>query len=480
MNLWILTEERPKIEVLEFIIKRFVGDSKMCAFMDNLRILPIVENSIFSFCYEIIGIRSNQIAKIYLEIISGASSFVDYLVFFQKHKPTLQDIPCYLIEETKTDDSESRNTGVYQRISKFVYANNFYPESKKIMFYNLKVTQKAKPTKTSLFGTRILRTLDVEIVGKKFQKDDEILKPFSSIDELVIFKSQMRKAPKGNVPIEIKICNSKFEANVDNNVSSYLHLCKIQISARLEKGGRLAHDPNIGAISGIAAALRKLGFMGQIEITSHGLKQEQIGSKNKFLQIANLLNISLKELHIPKTELPSQYWHYEKESEKLATIFIHLLVENFSSGKSIFENHAGCEKGYFITSNNEHIPLQKYENKKLYKSGVKNAKVFIPDLILLDPKNLEIINIEGKTYDNRHNGIEELKNYDFIENRYIKKYYHDYKVIRSVVLYGGHGNKIIEIEIGFLLNANGEMILGIKAPKLFIDSLANLLDFWKE
>lgn len=481
MNLWILTEERPKIEVLEFIIKRFVGDSKICAFMDNLRILPIVKNGIFNFCYEIIGIRSNQIAKIYLEIVSGESSFVDYLIFFQEHRPTLQDIPCYLIEETKTDDSESRNTGVYQRITKFVYANYFYPKSQKIMLYNLKVSQKINPTKTSIFGTRILRTLGAEIMGKDFQENNEILKPFGSINELIAFKSQMRKAPLGNVPIKIKICDSEIEVNEppSNNVSVYTLPCKIQISARLEKNGRLAHDPNIGAISGIAAALRNLGFMGQIEIVSHGLKQEQIGNKNKFLQIANLLDISLQGLHIPKIELPSQYWHYEKESEKLATIFIHLLVENFSSGKSIFENHAGCEKGYFITSNNEYIPLQKYENKQLYKSGNKNAKVFIPDLILLDPKNLEIVNIEGKTYNNRRKGIEELKNYDCIEDLYIKKHYPSYKIIRSVILYGSD-EKNIENKIDFLLNANGEMILGIKAPKLFIDSLTKLLNFWRK
>lgn len=182
MHLWILTEERPKIEVLSFIIKRFVQDFHFCAFLDNLRILPIVGNGVFSFSYEVIGVRSNQIAKIYLEIISGQSGFVDYLVFFQKHRPTAQDIPCYIIEETKTDDSESRNTGVYQRISKFVYANYFYPDSKKIMLYNLKVTQKTNPTQTSIFGTRILRTLGVEIVGKEFQKDDEILKPFKDID----------------------------------------------------------------------------------------------------------------------------------------------------------------------------------------------------------------------------------------------------------------------------------------------------------
>ncbi|MCX2683377.1 hypothetical protein OQH60_06000 [Campylobacter sp. MIT 21-1685] len=470
MNLWICTEERPKLKVLELIVQRFLADSKWCAFVDNLRILPVVEDSKFSFDYEIIGVKCNQIQKIFLEIVSGASSFVDYLVFFQEHKPTQNDIPLYLIEETKTDDSESRNTGVYQRITKFVYAHFFYPNSQKIMLYNLKVLQKEKPTQTSIFGTRILRTLGVEILGKSFKDDDGILKPFANIKELIEFKTKMRKAPKGNVPIEI------IESSEN----------KIQVSGRLLKSGRLAHDPNIGAISGIASTLRKLGFNGEIEIISHGLNQAQVGTKNKFIQIANLLNLSLAGLTIPKIEIQNigvckkAYWHYEQEGEKLATIFIHLLIENFSSGKAIFENHAGCEKGYFITSDNQYIALQKYQDREIYKAGNKNAIVFIPDLILLDPENLEIINIEGKTYENRHKGIEELKNYDFIENEYIKKHYPTYKIVRSVVLYGSCESKIIEIEIGFLLNSKGEMVLGIKAPQIFIFSLKNLLDFWKK
>ncbi|WP_300447140.1 hypothetical protein [uncultured Helicobacter sp.] len=482
MNLYILTEERPKIEVLEIIIKQFLKDKNFCAFLDNLRILPIIKDSTFSFSYELIGVRSEQIDKIYLEIVSGKSSFVDYMVFFQNHKPTQDDKPFYLIEETKTDDSESRNTGVYQRISKFVYAETFYPNAKKIMLYNIRVKQKEKPTQTSIFGTRILRTLGVEILGKDLKENDEILKPFSSIKELIVFKSQMRKAPKGNVPITITIDDREFKVDglPSDDISVYTPTNKILISARLVKSGRLAHDPNIGAVSGIAGALRKLGFKGDIEIISHGLNQNQIGNKNKFIKIANLLNLSLQKLTIPQIEQEKAYWHYEKESEKLGTIFIHLLVENFSSGKAIFENHAGCEKGYFITRDNQSIALQKYENKELYKSGNKNAIVFIPDLILLDLQHLEIINIEGKTYENRYQGIEELKNYDFIEKEYIKKYYKEFKIIRSVVLYGGYEEKIIELEIGFLLNKKGQIILGIKAPKIFRFALKNLLDFWKK
>ncbi|WP_270991128.1 hypothetical protein [Campylobacter upsaliensis] len=261
------------------------------------------------------------------------------MCFFQENEPTPKDIPLYAIEETKTNDSESRNTGVYQRITKFVYLNNFYPQTTKIMFYNLK-TELKKPTQTGVFGTRILRTLGVEIMGKDFGENNEILKPFENIEELVAYKNSMRKPPKNNTPLNI-------------------HKVKdiIFISARLFKANTLSHDPNIGVVSGICAALRKLGFKENLTITHHGLEQKHLGKNNKFIQIANVLHIDLDKLTIPKAKLPQTYWHYETQGEKLATIFIHLAVEHFSSAYGIFENHAGCEKSYFLTAGGNYIAL---------------------------------------------------------------------------------------------------------------------------
>ncbi|EPW0563834.1 hypothetical protein ACWBS3_001645 [Campylobacter upsaliensis] len=84
MNLYILTEERPKQEVLHTIITRFLQDKKFCAFIDMLKILPIVKENRFTFGYEILGVSCKAVEKIYVKIVSGASSFVDYLVFFSR------------------------------------------------------------------------------------------------------------------------------------------------------------------------------------------------------------------------------------------------------------------------------------------------------------------------------------------------------------------------------------------------------------
>jgi len=458
-NFWILTEERPKREVITNILLKFAKDNKFAYFVDTIRILPILEGNRFSFLYEVVGFRCNKIDKVFIKSVSGISSFVDFLIFYQNKQPTQSDTPLYAIEETKTDDKESRNTGVYQRATKFVFIDGYYSDIKKIMLYHLKVEQKEQPTLTYIFGTRLLLTLGVEILGKKL--DDKIFKPFTSVDEIIDFKKAMQKAPKGNIPIKIKKEKDW-----------------ITISGRLFKSGTLAHDPNIGALSLISVAIRRLGWNKKIVITKHGLKQAHIKAGNKFIKIANRLNLKIDRLTVPTTKTRQDYWKYETEGEKLGTIFIHLVVENFTKGYSIFENHAGCEKGYFITKDGEPIPLKKYSDRAAYKRGNKKKIISIPDLILIDFGRSEIINIEGKRYKFRKEGIKELKNFKDIEKNYIKKYYPNFKITRTVVLYGGKAKKIVEIQVGFLLNENGDLILGIRAPKLFREAIKNLLDFW--
>jgi hypothetical protein len=49
----------------------------------------------------------------------------------------------------------------------------------------------------------------------------------------------------------------------------------------------------------------------------------------------------------------------------------------------------------------------------------------------------------------------------------------------SLILYGSKEKEIIEIEVGFLLNEDGCLILGVNAPSLFKQAIKNLLDFWR-
>ena len=462
-NLWILTEERPKKSVIYKIIEKFVKDYSIACFIDNIRILPILNpDKTFSFTYEVSGMKSEYIDKIYIKTVSGYSSFVDFLIFHQTDEPKQSDIPIYAIEETKTDDSESRNTGIFQRASKFVYIDNYYPNVKKIMLYSLQIKQKDEPTETNIFGTRCLLTLGIEIIGK--EADTKIMKPFVSIKELIDSKNSMRMPPKGNIPIKI-----------------YVYENNIQVSGRLFKSGGLSHDPNIGSLSLICATLRKLGWDKRIEIIQHGLEQIHVANaKNKFIRIANRFNIVLQRLNIPCSLEDINYWKYDLSGEKLGTIFIHLIIENFTQGFSIYENHAGCERGYFYTSTGEPIVVGKYIDKEKYKSGNKSQIIHIPDLVIADFERLTIVNIEGKKEENVQQGIKELDNFDAFENLYVKKYYSEYKtILRTVVLYGSNKEEIEQIEVSFMLNNKGKMILGIKAPEIFKIAIKNLFDYWR-
>lgn len=460
-NLWILTEERPKYEVLKQILEKFVLDNGFSGFVDNLRILPILEDGKFTFTYELTGFRCNRVNKIYIKTVSGYSSFVDFLVFYQDDEPNSSaDTPVYVIEETKTDGSESRNTGVYQRCSKFVYANSFYPSVNQIMLYNLRLEQKEKIAETIIFGTRMLMTYGVEIIGKDL--DETIFKPFNSVDELIAYKNSMRKPPAGNVPIEI----TKTEDT-------------IFVSGRLFKSNGLGHDPNIGALSIISATLRKLGWTGKIVITKHGLEQSHIKRSNKFVLIANQTGVELEGLDLPNPTPHTEYWRYDRNGEKIGTIFLHLVVESFTDSRSVYENHAGSERGYFITSSGEYLTVGKYLDRVAYKGGDLAQIINLPDLTILDVGRKQAINIEGEMYKNKLTGIKQLSLFDAFESLFINKNYPEYSIVRTVVLYGGDDStEKFEVEVGFVLSNSGELILGIKAPAIFKDAIEHLVDFW--
>lgn len=461
-NLWLHTEERPRISTIKIIVSKFAADRKLKVdFSGEERILPIMKNGLFTFLYKIEGIRCECVADIFVTIISGSSSFTDYIVFHSETVPVQTDTPLYLIEETKTDDKESRNTGVYQRSSKFVYASFFYPDVPKIMLYNLKVVQKVEPTLTYIFGTKLLRTLSVEIMGKNLAND--LYEPFKTVDEVINLKNAM-PLTKNGVSVRMKKTADAIE-----------------ISARLEKNGKLGSDPSIGTTTIISSCLRHLGWKGRIIITQHGLPdQRSVGITNKFIAIANQIGMELEGLNVPVTNLVESYWKVENSKEKLGTIFTSILCEEFSESIAIYENHGGCERGYFISTKDtnrgmEYLVIPKFSDRSKYKEGDKTYIVYIPDVVIYDRKRDIVINGEGKTFANRENGYEEMDNFDFFEDHFIKVYYPGSAIKRTLVLYGGKEKTLDNKRTGLLLNEDGLVVLGDDAPALFREALDNLL-----
>lgn len=119
-------------------------------------------------------------------------------------------------------------------------------------------------------------------------------------------------------------------------------------------------------------------------------------------------------------------------------------------------------------------PIEIIENDRDNKVYNANSLDLVPDV---DEK--VAITIEGKTYENKNRGIVELNNYEAFDTMYLRKYYSQYKIVRTVVLYGGLSMGVFDMEEGFLLNENGKLVLGIKAPKLFTKAIRNLLDYWR-
>lgn len=187
-NIWILTEERPKANQLKSIVEEFAKGKDELNFVDNLRIVPLMRNHKFIFQYELKGITSNLFNRIYIKLISGSSSFVDYLLYCQETEPIAIESPLYSIEATKTSDRESRNTSIYQRGTKFVFIESYYPDTKKYVLYDFKNGENSIPSGTNVFGTNLLLTLGVNFIGKGISSED--LRPLNLLTKFVILKTR--------------------------------------------------------------------------------------------------------------------------------------------------------------------------------------------------------------------------------------------------------------------------------------------------
>ena len=442
--IWILTEEKPKSSVIDKIIETYCEnfDDAICQ-KSETKIKPIFENGVFTFQYYVDGIHLANSAGIRILLVSGNSSFVDFLIFKQKDKPSERssDIPIMAIEETKTCDSESRNTGVYQRGTKFIFIRHFYPDVKLYMLYNdenIEAKMK-KPSPTSVFGTNLLLTIGVNIIGK----DLKWFRKFNNIDEILESKAKMRDPAKGNRVV--------ISRDSDD----------IRISCRLDKKnwvGKIAHDPNIGMVTILAKCFRDLGWSRKITVTNHNVMQMNIlrSRNNKFLHVCSLLSISLDGINLPEdSKMPKSYWHYEKSSEKVASILLHVQCE-CGGLKEIYQNHAGCERGYFIGSDGK--------TKTLPKKDRTGNNLFIPDLVMYDEDSKVVILIEGKKISTLQDGIKEIKNYDSIETEYICKEFPEYSIVRGVSIFGGNEKEIPDEKVMFYLSSDGHILVNSNAP----------------
>ena len=448
-NIWILTEEKPKISVIEQLLEIYRADFNVDFVSEReLAIRPIINGNTFIFRYQVDGICVVDTENIFIEIVSGKSSFFDYMFYVQDSRP-LEDCEnnlLFVVEETKTNDQESRNQ-VYQRLLKFAYIDAYYPDTPRYMLYNneIQFCENRRPTCTNRFGINMLLTNGVRIVGRQL---NPWFRAFESIEELIEFKNQITPHA-GNEPILIQ--------QIDDN--------RITISGRLDKSGhigQLAYDPNMGALAYIAYTLRQFDWQGEIVIVNHHVNQRFVNndSQNKFLSICHMFNITLDGITMPTNyALPDSYWHYERQSEKIASILFHVTCECIGL-REVFQNHAGCEKGYFLTSNNDLISLPKNRFK-------------IPDVVLRDDTNRVVYLIEGKRLSTLNEGLRVLNAFDDIETLYINRYYPRYAVRRYLTIFGGTRDSLPHERVLFYLNNDGLIVLNDNAESSLTERIQN-------
>ena len=147
----------------------------------------------------------------------------------------------------------------------------------------------------------------------------------------------------------------------------------------------------------------------------------------------------------------------------MASILFHVATENYGF-KEVYQNHAGCERGYFKTISHHLIVLP--------KKTPTNQNLLIPDVVMRDDINKIIYLMEGKKLSTLSDGLAEIEGYDDIENLYINKYFPGYQVKRLLTIFGGCNNALPHHKVLLYLQSDGKIILN-KSEPIFIQIFEN-------
>ena len=174
----------------------------------------------------------------------------------------------------------------------------------------------------------------------------------------------------------------------------------------------------------------------------------------------------MKDLNITyPANYHEKYWHYEKSSEKVASILLHIMCTNIGI-RYIYENHAGCERGYFKTADNKLLTLPKKDRK--------GENLLIPDVVFADMKHKNIYLIEGKKLSTLSTGLKEIEDYDSIEEEYIKPEYPNFNYLRYLSIYGGIKEELPDRKTMLYLNQPGLVIINKDLPKSILNRLKKI------
>tara|TARA_B100000427_G_C15485848_1_gene585265 strand:- start:28 stop:1422 length:1395 start_codon:yes stop_codon:yes gene_type:complete len=456
-NIWILTEERPKKKVIKKILDIYCNDRKIIPEKSATNILPLIKfGAKFAHRYKFLGYKINGIDNIFLRTVGGFSSFADFLLFESEKEPNPEEQfkNClYIIEETKTGSGSkgSRNSSAAQRATKFAW---LYHQKKTksydyelIMLYNKPDDQMKKDPISVRSIKQCLKSIGVKMIGD----NSSSLKELQSFKDVIKAVNSKPLPQKGNTPVRIT-----------EKSSNHLYLSGT-LSKPKEKGN-ISYDPNIGGHIGIITALRHLGYLGQITITDHKVKQSTINNMrgNKYTFATGFLDFNLEGIKIPnklQEKANDKYWYYEEKTEKTASILLHLLCNYLDDYHLIYENHAGAERGYFYKPNGDYEAIPKKHN---------NLNINLPDYVFKDEDNKKIFVLEGEMGKNLRKGQEQLKGFNLFEELYIKKFYRNYSIFRGIILSNSE-EYYSDPEIIFAITKKNKILTSKHCPKKIRD-----------
>tara|TARA_Y100000389_G_scaffold133816_1_gene131318 strand:+ start:138 stop:1499 length:1362 start_codon:yes stop_codon:yes gene_type:complete len=441
----VLTEENPNIDEVKLMLSMIGVNIPDSIYQTTL--LPNI-TSVSEGKQKFKGVWTLEVDDliITIKLFKGKTSSVDYMLFKEDVDLTTGNAEeaLVILESTKTSDDASRNTAVYQRITKFTTFDTMYPNFKgiKVMFWCNSIW-KDKLTQTAILGMRLMETLNINMYslnkGSLINiKEKYGIAPYECCDDIIVSKNAISQK-KGNSSIRL--------SRVDNN---------IYISLKLDKGnasGIISHDPNVGFLTAIINAFEnvtKKPNHNKYIIINHNIKQNYFDKcpKSKLWYSIHDINIVFEECVIKKRpELPSQYFTLESDmTEKLATI----LYDYISPNETIFSNHGSCAltciKGYDDT---------------ILSVGQKMPR---PDIVFRNDEYKEIEIIEGKLEKELGKGIKQLSN-THLEKFVVqlKKLYPDYTIkkglcitINSVDCIDKYKN--LEIPVKFAIDNEGFFI----------------------
>ena len=405
--------------------------------------------------YEINGFCSYEFASIEYRMVSGNTSMVDLMFYLQEEVPTNQSKPVYFVEITKNAWNQSGNMSD-QRAGKSILPLAIYGSVPFLYLVNMGIGARAQPNRSHARALKRMNLIGAD-VAISFDGEEGVYPvnvttvSIDSVEDMVEEDAVGRKGPRRVYFDTVHVPN--------NPRFRYFH-DGLVFDCRLDKAGdpEQTSDPNVGFVMSSVFAAINLGWDGIIIIKNHGKLPKYFYGKNKLM---HCLRIAAKSAHIyfenseygrpylDKVEhapFTGTYFRDEQRGEKNGTIALESFLSK-RGWKTIFDNHAGCEKSDLVLSTGDRIQIPK---------KVDNMPLGLPDLIMINERQKRIIVIEGEMSENLH---KQGKGYSqVLERKFVRTvdwirdhFYPQYKFEVHLATYGQHHGE----DILYHLNSDG-------------------------